>query len=168
MGVICFYIIANDLEQCGQPGCCHRLFPVSCISHGATFPDNNVHGANIGPIWGRQDPGEPYVGPKKLAIWDDIGLLLSLIITHRALVSECWNMRFLVLCNKRPLDMYLSKVVALPFFGFREQYLDITAGIVGQFSGCYRLNSFSGDKATFGVIWWLQKWGLLNQSPPFF
>ena len=31
-------------------------------------PDSKVHGANMEPIWGRQDPGEPYVGPKNLAI----------------------------------------------------------------------------------------------------
>ena len=29
-------------------------------------PDSKVHGANMGPIWGRQDPGGPHVGPMKL------------------------------------------------------------------------------------------------------
>ena len=29
-------------------------------------PDSKVHGANMGPIWGRQDPGGPYVGPMNL------------------------------------------------------------------------------------------------------
>ena len=33
------------------------------------YPDSKVHGANIGPIWGRQDPGGPHVGPMNLAIW---------------------------------------------------------------------------------------------------
>ena len=28
-----------------------------------------VHGANVGPIWGRQDPGGPHVGPMNFAIW---------------------------------------------------------------------------------------------------
>ena len=28
-------------------------------------PDSKVHGAHMGPIWGRQDPG----GPMNLAIW---------------------------------------------------------------------------------------------------
>ena len=28
-----------------------------------------VHGANMGPIWGRQDPGGPHVGPMNFAIW---------------------------------------------------------------------------------------------------
>ena len=33
------------------------------------FPDSKVHGANMGPTWGRQDPGGPHVGPVKLYIW---------------------------------------------------------------------------------------------------
>ena len=32
-------------------------------------PDSKVHGANMGPIWGRQDPGGPHVGPTNFAIW---------------------------------------------------------------------------------------------------
>ena len=32
-------------------------------------PDCKVHGANMGPIWGRQDPGGSHVGPMNLAIW---------------------------------------------------------------------------------------------------
>ena len=38
------------------------------------IPDSKVHGANMGPIWGRQDPGGPHVGPMNLAIRDDIAL----------------------------------------------------------------------------------------------
>ena len=33
-------------------------------------PDSKVYGANVGPIWGRQDPGGPHVGPMNFAIWD--------------------------------------------------------------------------------------------------
>ena len=33
------------------------------------FPDNKVHGANMGPVLGRQDPGGPHVGPMNFAIW---------------------------------------------------------------------------------------------------
>ena len=32
-------------------------------------PDRKVHGANMGPIWDRQDPGGPHVGPMNFAIW---------------------------------------------------------------------------------------------------
>ena len=37
-------------------------------------PDSKVHGANMGPTWGRQDPGGPRVGPMNIAIWDISGL----------------------------------------------------------------------------------------------
>ena len=33
-------------------------------------PDSKVYGANMGPIWGRQDPGGPHVGPMNFAIWE--------------------------------------------------------------------------------------------------
>ena len=32
-------------------------------------PDSKVHGANMGPIWGWQDPGGPHVGPWTLLSW---------------------------------------------------------------------------------------------------
>ena len=31
--------------------------------------DSKVHGANMGLIWGQQDPGGPHDGPMKFAIW---------------------------------------------------------------------------------------------------
>ena len=47
----------------------HR--PHQCLagltSHHA---DSKVHGANMGPIWGWQDPDGPHVGPMNFAIWD--------------------------------------------------------------------------------------------------
>ena len=33
------------------------------------YPDSKVHGTNMGPIWGRQDPGGSHVGPMNFAIW---------------------------------------------------------------------------------------------------
>ena len=35
------------------------------------IPDSKAHGANKGPIWGRQDPGGPHVGLMNFAIWDN-------------------------------------------------------------------------------------------------
>ena len=40
------------------------------VSTGYDYPDSKVHGANMGPTWGRQDPGGSHVGPINLAIWD--------------------------------------------------------------------------------------------------
>ena len=39
--------------------------PLQSIS----FPDSKYHGADIGPIWGRQDPDGPHVGHMNFAIW---------------------------------------------------------------------------------------------------
>ena len=33
------------------------------------YPDSEIHGANVGPTAGRQDPGGPHVGHMNLAIW---------------------------------------------------------------------------------------------------
>ena len=41
----------------------------TCSDTGKTFPDSKIHGANMGPIWVRQDPGGPHVGPINFAIW---------------------------------------------------------------------------------------------------
>ena len=38
------------------------------IGPGNDFPDGKAHGANMGPTWGRQDPGVPHVDPINIAI----------------------------------------------------------------------------------------------------
>ena len=35
-------------------------------------PNSKVHGANTGPIWGRQDPGGPHFGTMNLVIRGDL------------------------------------------------------------------------------------------------
>ena len=38
-------------------------------------PDSKVHGANMGPVRGRQDPGGPHVDPMKIATWAYLRIL---------------------------------------------------------------------------------------------
>ena len=40
-----------------------------CANDWYDSPDSKVHGANMGPIWGRQDPGGPHVGHINFVIW---------------------------------------------------------------------------------------------------
>ena len=60
---------------------------------GAYFPDSKVHGANMGPLWGLQDPGGPHVGPMNLAIWSYILTCLQINQWYpyppRVLLSHC-------------------------------------------------------------------------------
>ena len=58
--------------------------------------DSKVHGPNIGPIWGQQDPGGPHVGPMDFVIWDNF----SQICTHM------WDMKcFLWFCLEKKSEI---------------------------------------------------------------
>ena len=37
----------------------------------SNIPDSKIRWDNMGPIWGRQDPDGPHVGPMNFAIWDE-------------------------------------------------------------------------------------------------
>ena len=52
-----YFVITSAPETCFQP---RRHY----------IPDSKVHGDNMGPTWGRQDPRGPHVGHQNLAIWD--------------------------------------------------------------------------------------------------
>ena len=69
-------VLPNSMNlQCHCPGdkeSRHLVasWRLTVICHGAyRAPDSKVHGANMGPIWGRQDPGGSHVDPMSLAIW---------------------------------------------------------------------------------------------------
>ena len=40
----------------------------NCGLAAVIFPESKVRGANMGPIWGLQDPSGPHIGPMNLAI----------------------------------------------------------------------------------------------------
>ena len=42
-----------------------HIFP-----YGYNKPDNKFHGANRGPIWGREDPGGPHAATMNFVIWE--------------------------------------------------------------------------------------------------
>ena len=46
-----------------------KLTHASKRGHWWHCPDSKVHWAIMGPIWGRQDPGGPYVAPRNFAFW---------------------------------------------------------------------------------------------------
>ena len=50
------------------------------------IPDSKVYGANMGPIWDRQDPGGPHVGPMNLAIC--VGLNFGVYIVNNWKVTR--------------------------------------------------------------------------------
>ena len=59
---------------------------------GQYYSDSKVHGANMGPIWGWQDPGGPHVGPMNFAIWV-VQLMAFLLLGAKSLPENKfqWN-----------------------------------------------------------------------------
>ena len=57
-----------------------------------SIPDRKLHGANMGPIWDRQDPGGPHVGPMNFAIWDHIAIAYGHTKAYSTYIklSEIW------------------------------------------------------------------------------
>ena len=47
------------------------------------YRDSKVQGANMWPIWGRQGPGGPHVGPMNFATWVAV---LSLVYNFEKLI----------------------------------------------------------------------------------
>ena len=70
------------------PACVWLLGCMVCqdvVSLEIVIPNSKVHGANMGPIWVRQDPGGPHVGPVNFAIWGDYW-----VITIRPDIEYKW------------------------------------------------------------------------------
>ena len=61
------------------------------IAH--NIPDSKVHGANMGPIWGRQDPGGPHVRPMNFAIWAG-----PISKTRCAIYTQLKQDKFMIYC----------------------------------------------------------------------
>ena len=53
-------------------------------------PFSKVHWANMGPIWGRQDPCGPHDSPMNLAIWDRTATVNGQTITSQCNSFEYW------------------------------------------------------------------------------
>ena len=65
----------REIMKTGQPADCPvKLCVLLSYVQSIEVPDSKVHGANMGPTWGRQDPGGPHVGLMNLVIWGYHGL----------------------------------------------------------------------------------------------
>ena len=65
---LCFTPVFVEVQQL-----CLQFIPLEAwpLIQIHLIPNSKIHGANMEPIWGRQDPGGPHVGPMSLVIWDD-------------------------------------------------------------------------------------------------
>ena len=75
-------------------------------------PDSKVHGAHMRPIWGRQDPGGPRVGPMKFVIWAVLGMVLTCLAwqlngTSTTYFQLILNTNASILTQKTSHDVYV-------------------------------------------------------------
>ena len=61
----------------------------------AVHPDSKVHGANMGPIWDRQDPGGPHAGPVNFVIWGILSDIYNNIDYISMVTAQTFRMGFL-------------------------------------------------------------------------
>ena len=57
-----------------------RYQDTTYLATGHHDPDSKVHGPSTGPIWGRQDPGGPHVGPMNFAILGSSWLHVNMVV----------------------------------------------------------------------------------------
>ena len=69
-----------------EPVC--AMDPKHIVAWWVINPDSKVHGANMGPIWGRQNLGGPHVSPMNLAIWEATPPTMALRHYYLLTISE--------------------------------------------------------------------------------
>ena len=59
---------ADASRQISHCAACTTVMTANVAVYGPRdAPNSKAHGANMGPIWGRHDPGGPHVGPMNFA-----------------------------------------------------------------------------------------------------
>ena len=89
----------HHLKQ-SWPTYTHRKAKIFLKEQIQTCPDNKVHGANMGPIWGREDPGGPHVGPMNLVI-----RVLQCLLNHKSALLLWCSCNVCVYLYRTPTDV---------------------------------------------------------------
>ena len=80
-------------------------------------PDSKVHGANMGPIWRRQDPDGPHVGPMNFAIWE---FLIHRNVYIDIIIHPCFQINdglpSFCLLNKSVIPEHMSRTKFIGIF----------------------------------------------------
>ena len=108
----------------------------------SSIPDSKVHGTNMGPIWGRQDPGGPHVGPVNFAIWDYLNQSVISQTIHPISQHHWWAMgcllwgfqgKFTTLYQRCTVQQVVTSTLSSP-----SVLSSICIGISVPWSSCYQ------------------------------
>ena len=75
-----------------------------CFSY--AVPDSKVHGANMGPTWGQQDPGGSHIGPMNFAICGSLVITAYHGLVQNCSISSSLAIEILQFCTKPSIYKY--------------------------------------------------------------
>ena len=116
-----FYVVFWDyLEAPNSQTVMWILLPFQSFSYQHNFPDNKIHGANMGPTWVLSAPDGPSVGPMNLAIWVKANLSLcnmrglSCLVEGKQLCIQRSSKEDLFLMNHHRFILNLYNCILIP------------------------------------------------------
>ena len=84
-------------QQNSSPTIDHQMIWTIGFIMSHQVPDSKVYGANMGPIWDRQDPGGPHDGPINIAVWDIITNVIKLLLEMNVnFIWKCFPEKYLI------------------------------------------------------------------------
>ena len=89
----------------------------------------------MGPIWGRQDPGGPHVGPMNFVIWAGSWRQASRVNCHAQFISHCCGIIFIEhVFNCCYLVSYHGHIMPYPVLlpGRHQAIIETSAGILSM------------------------------------
>ena len=132
-------------------------------------PDSKVYGANIGPTWGRQDPGGPHVGPMNFAIWGKYCPTFDIVASYLPIgnVYEFVRSSGRRCCNfTKPVSVFMTQCISYKFVVFAF-YLVIIGCDNGEVVCILILQGyFTGTVAIMQLWWSLWCWKQPWKGPP--
>ena len=96
-------------------------------------PNSKVHGVSMGPIWGRQDPGGPHVGPMNFAIWTQS--------VKSVCLSDCTNVCMYV-CIVHPAGNELKWIIGYHVISTEYKCINMPIWILCRLCSIKKTNLF--------------------------
>ena len=134
--LICDNFMGNRNPQYSGP--VQLKLGVTCSEFYNNGPDSEIHGANMGPIWDRQGPGGPHVGPMNFAIW---GVYNTDWLSHKLCFLcvglhgplqfyDFWAQCLVLLKRHRLNDYRLRFILGIPLTVGRRLLIDSSSDIL--------------------------------------
>ena len=133
------------------PGLLNLIYIVShyISTQCCAIPDSKVHGANMGPIWGRQDPGGPHVGPMNFVIWDVLSWWYYLQVSSLTL-EQSYDALVSVIQHWK---IWVKSLITKPQIANWDEPLSLNGCVLVNILIGFQRNAFSHPGACWCILW---------------